>query len=188
MTVNPTLPGTEQSIRRAASELGIAGVRILPGFHNYSLDTPEVDALCNLLRRLRLPLFLTLRMEDERQCYLLYPRVLPVEEIISFLNRQSGIPTLICNVRLWEITELREAMQNRGDVFADCSGFKDKPFLHEYLTEHDLLRFVVYGSLAPVFCMTSTVLLMKDCVARTRADEILSAENFLNSVARQENS
>ena len=180
MTVNPMLPGCLDDIRRGVEKLHIAGVRILPGFHDYTLDSPEVAELCELLRTYHLPLFLTLRMEDDRVAYLFYPKTIPIWDIGQFLGTQMGFPILLCNVRISEIRWLKQLILSRSDVYVDTSGLKDGLFSMEALSEEQLTQRLIYGSLAPIFCLKSTLLLIERAeIPALEKEKMLSGEGFL---------
>lgn len=181
ITVNPALPGCLDGVRRAAREWPVAGVRILPGFHDYALSSDVVGALCALLRELRLPLFLTLRMEDERVTYMFHPKKVNEWDVAQFIGEQTGFPILVCNIRISEMKFIQEVMLGRQDVFCDCSGLKDGLFNMEALSQSGLTRRLVYGSLAPIFCLEGTrVLLEKAEIPPEEKQMIFSAQGFVD--------
>ena len=180
MTVNPLLPGTMDDLARAQAEFPVAGVRILPGFHGYRLDDARLMPLWDWLRSRKLPLFLTLRMEDERVTYLFHPVTVALPDVKAFLESVTGFPVLLCNIRNAELPAVRDAVLARPDVFADACGFKGNLFPLDMLYEAGLTPRIVYGSLTPVFCLRSTLLAFE--TAAIPADEIermLSARDFL---------
>lgn len=183
MTVNPTLPGCFDDITRAIRDLRIEGIRILPGFHNYSLNSEEVTDLCMLLRRYRLPLFLTLRMEDERVAYLFHPQSVPIQDVKIFLESQTELPVLLCNARLGELLKLKDILLTHRNKYADCSGLKDMLFIMEHLNGEHLTERLVYGSLAPIFCLKSSLLSVEvsDIAPETKAS-ILSGTGFYSAL------
>ena len=84
-----------------------------------------VSEICDVLREKRLPLFLTLRLEDERVTYMFHPKSVSIDEVSGFLREITGIPVLLCNVRQRELLQLKDILLSRNDVFADCCGLKD---------------------------------------------------------------
>ncbi|MBR5272019.1 MAG: hypothetical protein IKU25_01290, partial [Clostridia bacterium] len=98
VTVNPKLPGCLDSIRRMVSEFPVAGVRILPSFHKYRLgEDQDVENLCALLKEFNLPLFLNLRMVDERTEYMFLTEGFSVWDVDTFVGRHSDLKIVICN-------------------------------------------------------------------------------------------
>jgi len=158
LTVNPMLPAFEDGIVRGMKNFSISGVRIYPGYHNYSLNCLEMKALCSVLRKLGLPLFLTLRAEDERLNYLITPRPVNIPEIQTFIENNPDLTILLLNIRFHEIMTLKSSILNSGRVFVDTSGLKDQLFNIEKLTGIIGDERILYGSLHPLYCLESTLL------------------------------
>lgn len=152
MILNPTLPAWKDELDRCVKELGIKAVRLVPGYHSYLLTDPVVDDVCVALRQYDLPLVLTLRVGDERTVWMVKPRLLAADELVSFLTKNSDIPTLLANVRLNESFNLKDVFAQRQNLFMDTSGFMrglfpvDDAFVY---TNGQL----VFGSNAPLFEM-----------------------------------
>ena len=85
MTVNPLFPACLDVVRYGIENWNIAGVRVLPTYHDYTLDNPFLEELCQLLQEKGLPLFLTMNLEDVRSCYLLQAERLDPEQLKSWL-------------------------------------------------------------------------------------------------------
>lgn len=179
MTINPTLPGFIDDIDRAVKELHIAGVRILPGFHDYTLQDDVVKELCKKLKEYNLPLFLTLRMEDERCTFLFHPKSVEINTVDKFLKEVTDIQVLLCNIRLDEVESLKSTIASLNNVAFDTSGLKDGLFPLEKLISYGVINKLVYGSLAPIFCLKSTILLVKsDDIEEKLQEDILSGKYF----------
>lgn len=175
MVVNPELPGCEDDIHRAVRELQIAGIRILPGFHGYSLQDAGINKLCTILKQYRLPLFLTLRMEDERVTYLFHPRKVPMEEVRNFISSYSDLKILLCNIRMDEVFSIKDLIVDKSNVMFDSCGLKDGLYPLERIKAQGLLNHLVYGSLAPIYCLKSTMLLVtEDGITEQEKEEIRS--------------
>lgn len=180
VTVNPTLPGCCDSLQKMMSEFPVAGVRILPGFHGYSLQDQRLEKLCNMLSERNVPLFLTLRMEDERVTYLFHPYEIPLWDISRFISIHTNFSILICNARNEEISWLSNTFRSNKHVYADCCGLKNGLFGIEELYKEGVLDRIVYGSLAPIFCMKSSLLLIEKAnIDSNLKDKILSGNEFL---------
>lgn len=184
MTVVPTLSGMWHDLLRARDALSIAGVRLLPGFHDYALEDECIRPLFDFLRSNKLPLFLTLRMENERITHMFRPRELPLSEVRSFLENEYGFPIIICNVRDDELTDLAADILSRDDVFVDTSGSKPILFaLEERIAQRGLLPRIVYGSGAPLNCMASSMLYVQtSSIQNTAKEAILTGESLLQSL------
>ena len=175
LTINPCLPAWRENLLRGVSEFHIAGVRIVPSVQRYALDSPEVAKLCEELRELRLPLFLTLRMVDERTEYLLYSQSISMESVCNFLSQQYGFPICLSQIKNNELASICNAVMARKDVFYDTSGLK---YYNDPLKKLDELQMLSerlrYGSFYPLNCMKSTLLLIE----KTRASQPACAQIF----------
>lgn len=161
LTINPTLPAFREDIKKGVELFNIKGVRIYPGYHNYKLNSKPLDILCDFLKELSLPLFLTLRLEDERLDYLMQPQTLSVEDISSFLNHHPDNSFLLCTARYHEILALKEDISCRNNVFFETSGLKDQLFIVEKLLKDISEDKLLYGSLHPLYCLKSSLLLVE---------------------------
>ena len=56
----------------------------------------RLESLCHMLEELRSPLFLTLRMEDERITYLMQPQDIPLWDLSMFAAKH---PNICCIMR-----------------------------------------------------------------------------------------
>ena len=51
MVLNPALPAWEAELRRCVKTLAVAGVRLLPGYHSYSLRDPQLDRVVAAIKQ-----------------------------------------------------------------------------------------------------------------------------------------
>ena len=158
MVLNPALPGWREDLQRAVKELNIKAVRLLPGFHDYRLTDPVMEEVAAALRRYHLPLLITLRLEDARTTWMFHPKSVELPELSAFLAQHRELPTLIANIQMHEIAALNDLWEQRTNLFFDTSGLKDGLFAIERLWETPARGHLVYGSLAPLFEMQSTLL------------------------------
>jgi len=182
VTVNPKLPGCLDSIRRMVSEFPVAGVRILPSFHKYRLgEDQDVENLCALLKELNLPLFLNLRMVDERTEYMFLTEGFSVWDVDTFIGRHSDLKIVICNARNGELGWLKNMLKYSPNVCVDTSGFKNELFGFDTMYNEGTLESVVYGSGAPLLCMMSTTLYLDyAAVPQEVKDAVYAGKAFYN--------
>lgn len=182
MTINPTLPGWKDDLSRAVHELDIKGVRIVSGYHDYNLLDNYMDCFMMEMKNLNLPLFITMRILDERTNYMIYPKSIPISNLENFLKRYD-VPVVLCNIRYHELLGLQDIILKRERTVFDCSGLKDKLFIMEELVKYGIYEKMVYGSLAPIMCLESTKLLLDmGNISQKTKDEILSGFNFFNKL------
>lgn len=180
LTVNPLLVGIEDDLLKAKEKYDIKGVRIYPGYHNYSLGDDSVKELCRLLKENNLPLFISLRMEDERFNYLYEPRGIPVEEIRDFLVENDDLLVCLLTVRLAEAIALKELINSRNNIYFDTSGLKEALFVIEKLLEEIDGKRIMYGSNHPLFALKSTLLL----VEKAEISDIIKEDILYNNAVR----
>ncbi len=181
VTVNPLLPGACANIKRAVRELNPAGVRIYPHYHGFQLHCPELEAVCDILREHKLPLFLNLRMDDLRAEYMVYSKEAPIWELIGFCQRHTDFPIIICNARASEYRYIYSMLSHQENICFDVCGFKDGIFAIESMYNSGMCDWLVYGSNAPVFVMAASYLIVNaDPIPEDAKAKIMSGEKFIN--------
>jgi predicted TIM-barrel fold metal-dependent hydrolase len=162
LTINPKLPGYIQDVKEGIDKFNIKGVRIYPGYHGYTLEDGDLKNLCQLLNDYDLPLFVSLRMEDERLNYLSKPEKVQPSDIISFLSDRSDNKIILLTAFFSELTSLAEVINNHKYARFDTSGLKDQLFNIEKLLTVFSPERIVYGSLYPLYTFSSTYLAIKE--------------------------
>ena len=66
-TINPSYPAWREDLDACVDDLGMRGVRLLPGYHAYDLDDPEVVDCLDRCADRDVPVFLAAALEDQRQ-------------------------------------------------------------------------------------------------------------------------
>ncbi|NLG54027.1 MAG: hypothetical protein GX541_08650 [Clostridiales bacterium] len=99
--------------------------------------------------------------------------------------RRTGmeIPILLCNIKLHELLNLKDILLSREGVYADCCGLKDSMTALEQLQNAGLTKRMVYGSLAPIFCLKSSLLVVeKSNISNEIKDGIFSGAGLETSI------
>lgn len=183
ITINPMLEGCANSVLRCIKEFDVAGIRLLPGFHNYTLDSEVLAPILKIAKEYKLPIFLTLRMEDERVLYMLKTEPVKMEDVVSFIEKNADITILLCNIRINEIFEIKDAIINNPKVFCDTCGLKGWIFNKDKIG--NVAQRIVYGSSSPLFALKSTILFVEKGVDDDEIkDKIKSGENFILSLVK----
>lgn len=182
MTLNPTLPGWKDDLRRCVEQLGIKAVRLVPGYHGYLLTDSVMDEVSDALRASKLPLVITLRTEDERTTWMVKPRSIPMDEVKAYLEKNPDIPTLVANVRINEAADLAPIFETRQNLFIDTSGFMRGLFPVD--TAYPYVKGqMVFGSNAPLSDMQCfTFLVDKSVLTDSQKAAVYSGEGFLKYI------
>jgi len=175
LTVNPDLPGWEDDIERGVKLFGIRGVKIVPTYHGYDLN--KAAPLCAALERYGLPLFLPLRMQDDRLNYLFAPQLLSVDEVEQFCKAHTAVRIVLLNIRYHEVLALKSLFNEYDHVRFDTSGLKDYLFVVEKLLLEVPATAMLYGSLYPLYCLRSTWLLVEDAEIGEERKQRIRYEN-----------
>lgn len=114
--LNPMYPGWREDLKRSHEVLSAKGIRLFPGYHGYELDLPEVSELASL----GLPIFISIRLWDERQhpptC--MVPAI-PAASVADLANKHPGTDFVLSMGRYGEIAT---ALKQAGNLFADIAG------------------------------------------------------------------
>ena len=157
MTVDPRFPACLDIVKYGIEHWDIAAVRIVPGFQGYKLTDTRLEDLCVLLRAHDLPLYLTLHMQDDRNCYLVQNVAPTAEELTVFLNGHRDLKILLCNAAVHELQSIEETLLAHPKVFFDMSGLRNSIPSVELLGEA-LQGRMVLGTMAPIVCAKTALL------------------------------
>jgi uncharacterized protein len=183
LTINPMLPEAYRDIEKGITRFDIKGVKIYPCYHGYELDDSKLEIICETLRKYRLPLFIVLRLEDERLNHMVKPSKIKQDELSRFINRNKDLKIVILNVNIYEVLELKNDINKNANVFFDISGLKGPLFPIEKLLEAIDVEKVLFGSLHPLYCFKSTQLNVEKAEIEEKAKEKIMGGNIeaLNS-------
>jgi len=120
---NPAWPGWQRDLRQAQDDLGAVGLRLFPSYHGYQLGQAEVAALAALAADCDLPVFITLRLQDER----LHPpaflvSAVPWEEVAALAQAHPGTRFVMSMGRFAELIPALRQTAGTGNLYADIAG------------------------------------------------------------------
>jgi uncharacterized protein len=108
--INPSLPGWEGDFAVCMESGGamVRGIKIVPNYHNYTLDNPSVAALARQCAMQGIALCIQVRMEDERSHHPLMkvPAVAPAA-VAEFAGCHDSLPMLVCGAYMSELAAYR---------------------------------------------------------------------------------
>jgi len=163
-SINPLLSFTVDDIKRGVEHFGIKGVKCYPCYHAFALDGPELEPVCRYLQEAGIPLMVQLRMEDYRADYIAIQKQLGVKDIGALLKKYPDNKIVLLTPRLNEIKALANMIKGHDNVLLDTSGLKDGLFSVEDTVAAIGPDKLAYGSLYPLFCMKSTLMLVEEAV------------------------
>ena len=182
MTVNPLFPACLDIVRYGIENWDIAGVRVLPTYHGYTLEDPFFEELCALLEEKGLPLYLTLNLEDIRNTYLLIPTLIKQDALKAFLDTHHGLTILLCGGSTYvDIIGCSEQILAHPACFFEPSGMRHGCFPLEEVGEAMRQRFV-YGSMSGILCLKSSLLHMQ--MGELNESELAAASDGRNFLAK----
>lgn len=178
VTVNPELDGAALTLKRCIDEFDVKGIRIVPGYHKYNINSEKLKPILDIAREFKLPLFITLRIIDERLMYLYTPEEVSVDNLEKFINDNADIPMVICNIKNHESAKLEPCLTKNPRAFLDISGYKGIVFSINNM--ETICKKTVFGSFFPMSPLKSALMV----VDNELEDEVLrnmikSGEKFL---------
>lgn len=165
--LNPVEPGWELELDWAV-QMGARGVRLVPGYHDYSLLEADVSKLAIQVQSLGLPLHVCARLEDER---LVHPRLrartIPFHELAELLRglrvdgEEQAAPVMISGLRAREwglIEELLDEGHSTEHILLDL-WFTNGPMApFPALCRSGYASRLAYGSGTPIQTPEATIM------------------------------
>lgn len=108
--LNPSLPGWEADFAACieAGGLMVRGIKIVPNYHDYALDSPSVAALARRCAMQQIALCIQVRMGDERSHHpLMKVPAVPPAAVAEFAGRHDSLPMLVCGAYMSELGAYR---------------------------------------------------------------------------------
>ncbi|MFV0338776.1 MAG: amidohydrolase family protein [Chthoniobacterales bacterium] len=153
-TLNPLLGNWRESLKRAVEKMGAKAVRILPSYHQYSLLDLPIEQFVSVLIECKIPLILTLRVEDERNQYPLMQVPTPSAELVVLLaTRYPELKILITGATA---SEARSILTMTTNVFCEISFIEPGGGLADFLKTAPAER-LLFGSHTPFFYTQAAV-------------------------------
>ena len=84
--INPALPDADQLCVNAYENYAVKGIRLVPTFHNFSWEDEGTQAVLSAVEKLKLPLFITLNLEDPRVDYMVLQSSLDMDRLSGVLK------------------------------------------------------------------------------------------------------
>lgn len=181
-SVNPRLANWQIDIEHIDEEHGMPGIRLHPGYHNYTLDEPIVAAVFEEAARRELLVQIVPWMQDERHHTPLMP--VPTPETNPLAGWASEYPELTLMIlNGFRLGDDLGPLTDAGNVLFDFAKLDVITPLDGYLDNVPTER-IVFGSYSPMFYFESATLKLQEsrltdaqigAITRENARRVLSA-------------
>jgi len=96
--INPFYAGWQDDLKICREEFGVAGLRLYPKWHNYSLSSPSCRELVTAATEQGMVISIPIRVEDNRErSWLLNIPDIPLEEIVELVRAHPKARFLLLN-------------------------------------------------------------------------------------------
>ena len=120
--VNPSNPSWEEDLEYCVEELGARGVRLHPNYHCYDLLEGCTLKLVRKAADMGLPIFISMRMEDERRSHwLVRVHPVPVRKVAELIRRFPEVSFVLTYIHYGEAEDLANLCPGMGNFFVDVS-------------------------------------------------------------------
>jgi predicted TIM-barrel fold metal-dependent hydrolase len=184
-TVNPNLPGWQEDLRRCAEEYRMPGIRVHPGYQNYTLDDPVFAELLRRAAAHRLLVQVVCWMEDERHHnpQMIVPTVDP-SPLAALVSDIPGLQVMVLNAFRNPGTAVFDRLVQLERISMDIAMLELIQGLNVFLKQVPLER-IVFGSYLPYFYIEANLLKLQESelsAAQSQAIRIDNARRILRAV------
>ena len=173
-TVNPTLANWRKSLRAWAGDRGVRAVKVYPNYHQYSLKDSCAGELAAELRRLRLPLMVAMRIEDERSHYpLMKVPGVPCKDVVALARAFPRVPVVaLCSY----LHEARALTAGSANIHVDTSFIEAMDTLKAAAGAMPARR-ILFGSHTPFFYTRAETMKLGLANISRRAWSLIARDN-----------
>jgi predicted TIM-barrel fold metal-dependent hydrolase len=185
-TVNPGFPGWEDDLKFCVTDLMAKGIRLYPNYHGYKANSSETKRLFTMCAQLNLPVYISLRFEDERVHHPL-AKVPPVsvQDVGEALIGFPGLKVILGGIRLTEIEDLQRNHPDMTNYVVEMSYIQTPFRCFERLVDLMGEDRVLFGTGMPYWYPESALLKIKSSKVSNRVKEKVLGENFLCLIGAQ---
>ena len=183
--INPALPYWEKDYTVYCNDNSVAALRLIPGYHNYTLSDTCVQSFFERVQDDNIPVFITLRMQDARMRHWLdNSRDVNIMEVQYLLSRSPNIRICLSNCESDTMLKLWHDTGRQSKLYFDTSGLVSEEF-YRNIEGHELGHRILYGSGRPYFAaQCSLEPLHRSTLSFESKERILmkNAQDFLGDV------
>ncbi|MBE6687725.1 MAG: hypothetical protein E7588_00420 [Ruminococcaceae bacterium] len=154
---NPTLPGSLLTLERCINEFDIKGIRLIPGYHGYNINSDIADKAADIAEKYGLILFITDRMMDERITHMILPPLIEHNDIVAFVKRHLELRVVLNCFKLGEAVAIEKELKEYPNVLFESCGFGVNALAGREEAD-PLFERTVFGSGFPIICTASSAI------------------------------
>jgi predicted TIM-barrel fold metal-dependent hydrolase len=160
--INPVFPGWREDLETMVDEWGCVALRLFPNYHGYRLSDSLAAEMLEAAQERRLPLIISVRVEDERLQHRL-ARVRPVApgDIMWVLRSFPNIRLILCEPKPAEVDELRRSILTHLHASVVTPSRVPQFYLEELVRQLGSQR-IMYGTGMPLACPEGVLRLVQD--------------------------
>lgn len=161
-SVNISLPNWEEDLRRCAEDHGMAGIRIHPNYHGYTLDDGRFKVLLSEAAERKLVVQLVVTMEDERMMHPLMqvPHV-DVGPLATLVESIPNLRLIILNAFRAVRGEVIDSLVATGKVGFDLAWLEGIAGI-DRIQGQIPIEHLHFGSFAPFFYFQASMLKLQE--------------------------
>lgn len=144
--INPTLPSAPVILKRCVDEFKIAGVKLMPGYHKYTLSNKLLKPILDIVKEYNLYLFITLRVHHNLFFDYIVPDEIDCDTINGILKENPEIRLVVNYANIPAMRIFKEEMSKNPNAAADISAFTGNLFE----TDEEITKNLVFGSSYPL--------------------------------------
>jgi len=180
-SVNPTLPDWRNDLRRCHETHRMPGLRLLPGYHRYTLDDPQFVELLDAAARRGLLVQLAVSLEDVRTQHAgLQTADVDLRPLADALAKTPDVRIVLLNYK--PSRGVPSDLARSGRVWFDTARVEGTDGIERLMAAVSPER-VVLGSHAPFFVAESALIKVYESALDERHIRLLLAENARGLVA-----
>lgn len=179
--LNPSLYGWEADFTDMMG-MGVPGIRLFPGYHNYTLQDPVMPKLLSFIKDNGLFVQIVARIEDERQHHWLTKvGQVGVKSIQDLVYNQKDIPFIISGLRYAEIVNFLKDLPADCRVLTDISQVKGPVLCLDNLFNMGFKDKLILGTAQPLHYGDSSFIMAEHLEDSSYREAILgrNLEEFL---------
>ncbi len=172
-SLNPSIYGWEADLVDIVN-MGVPGIRLIPGYHGYTLEDKLLSNFLQLVKENNLFLQVLARIEDERQHHwLTHVGQVSLRSLQDLVYGNKDIPFIISGLRYLEIVTFLRELPEDSQTLADISWIKGQVLPIDELIDMGLGKRLVLGTGQSFHYGDSALLMVERLEDNTQKEDIL---------------